>query len=132
MPTILVVDDRRDAQLTVSAKLEGMGFAVTVSETGMDIVEQVVNAMADVVFMDMNMPDIDGCEAAQILRKDERTRAIPIVMLSSGVSLEERDIAIQSGCVDLIEKPIDEVIVKELLARILNATNASELGETAS
>ena len=133
MPTILVVDDRRDAQLTVSAKLEGMGFAVKTSESAVDIVEQVVNALADVVFMDMNMPDIDGCEAALILRNDERTWAVPIVMVSSGTSLEERDIAIQSGCVELIEKPIDEALVKELLARILNADNLSpQIRESAS
>lgn len=125
MPTILVVDDRRDAQLTVSAKLEGMGFAVKTVDSALNIVDQVIVALADIVFMDMNMPDIDGCEAAQILRKDERTWAIPVVMLSSTTSQEERNIAVQSGCVDLIAKPIDEEVVKELLSRLLNATNES-------
>jgi len=125
MPTVLVVDDRRDAQLTVSAKLERMGFAVKTVDSAVNIVDQVITALADIVFMDMNMPGIDGCEAAQILRKDERTWAIPIVMLSATTSQEERNIAVQAGCVDLIVKPIDEEVVKELLARILNAANES-------
>jgi two-component system response regulator RpaA len=125
MPTILVVDDRRDAQLSVSAKLEGMGFAVKTSESALDIVVQVVEALADIVFMDMNMPEIDGFEAAQILRKDERTEAIPIVMLSNTTSLEERNLAIQAGCVELIGKPLDQELVKELLSRLLNASSHS-------
>ena len=125
MPTVLVVDDRRDAQLTVSAKLEGMGFAVKTVDSAVNIVDQVIGALADIVFLDMNMPDIDSCEAAQILRKDERTWAIPIVMLSSTISQEQRNIAVQSGCMDLIGKPIDEEVVKDLLARILNAANES-------
>ncbi len=132
MPTILVVDDQRDAQITVSAKLEGMGFAVKTSETAVEIVEQVISVSADMVFMDMNMPNIDGCEAAQILRNDERTSSIPIVMLSSTTTADDREIAIQAGCVDLIAKPIDEVLVRALFSRIFNdSTNSTDVVEAA-
>jgi len=116
----------------VSAKLEGMGFAVKTSETAEDIVEQVINALADIVFMDLNMPDIDGCEAAQILRKDERTWSIPIVMLSSTTTADERELAVQAGCVELIGKPIDEDTVRALLSKIFNpSTTSPELREAA-
>lgn len=126
MPTILIVDDRPEARLMMSSKLELMGFAVKTSESATDIVELAVNCLADVVFLDLNMPDIDGCEAAQLLRKDERTWSIPLVMVSSGATVEERELAIQSGCVELISKPIEENLIKDLLARILSATSESE------
>lgn len=131
MPTILIVDDRRDAQLTIGAKLEGMGFAVKTINSASDIIEHAVSALADIVFMDMNMPEIDGCEASQILRGDERTWSIPILMMSATTTPEERELAIQSGCVDLIAKPIDEDVVKDLLSRLLNSSGAgAELGES--
>jgi CheY-like chemotaxis protein len=127
MPTILLVDDRRDAHVTVGSKLEGMGFTVRSLNTAIDIIERVVEELPDVIFLDMNMPEVDGCEAAQLLQADERTTNIPIVMLSSHASLSDADIAKACGCITLLDKPLEPTSVKRVLNQIFSEKESTKI-----
>lgn len=84
---------------------------------GREAIELITEKHVDLVFMDVQMPEIDGHEAARRIReRDSETGAhIPIIALTAGALKEERDRAFASGMDDFLSKPIDEVKLKRIL-----------------
>jgi len=79
---VLLVDDCRDTRELYAEYLELSGFDVKEADDGIVAVDQAVRVRPDIIVMDMSLPRMDGREAARHLRSDERTRAIPLVMIS--------------------------------------------------
>ena len=79
---MLLVDDCRDTRELYAEYLELSGFDVKEAEDGIVAVDQAVRVRPDVIVMDMSLPRLDGREAAKQLRADERTRLIPLVLIS--------------------------------------------------
>ena len=96
--TILIVDDDPDVRFALGAILNYDGYHVLEAENGEDAIEVARRLVPDLVIMDVHMPKLDGLRAAEALRADERTRAIPVVALT-GESLDEPDRAARAEAV---------------------------------
>ena len=79
---VLLVDDCQDTRELYAEYLELSGFDVKEADDGIVAISEAVRVHPDIIVMDMSLPRLDGREAAQQLRADERTRRIPLVLIS--------------------------------------------------
>jgi two-component system cell cycle response regulator DivK len=79
---VLLVDDCQDTRELYAEYLELSGFDVKEADNGIVAIDEAVRVRPDIIVMDMSLPKLDGREAARQLRADERTRRIPLVMIS--------------------------------------------------
>jgi CheY-like chemotaxis protein len=79
---VLLVDDCQDTRELYAEYLELSGFDVKEAENGIVAIDEAFRVRPDIIVMDMSLPKMDGREAARQLRADERTRSIPLVMIS--------------------------------------------------
>jgi CheY-like chemotaxis protein len=121
---ILVVEDVEDNRNLVERYLGEAGYEYELAKNGKEAVEKFIQNSYDLILMDLQMPVMDGNEAAQYIRSYEKnlilsgnTKASPVVIvaLSAHAIDEEFDRAIQSGCDFYLTKPIRK---KQLLERI--------------
>jgi CheY-like chemotaxis protein len=87
---ILVVDDDIIAQNMLRTTLSGVGYSVAAASNGMEGIKLAAERQPRLIVLDIMMPDIDGGEVADILRKDQKTMNIPVIFLSSLVSGKRR------------------------------------------
>ena len=85
----------------------------------------------DAVLMDIQMPKMDGLEAAQILREDRRLQNLPIIAMTAHALAEERDRFLEAGMNDHIAKPIDTDLMFETLARWISRKPGSGVSASA-
>jgi CheY-like chemotaxis protein len=96
--TILIVDDDRDVRFVLGAILNFDGYHVFEAADGNEAIDVARRLLPDLVIMDVHMPKLDGIRAAEALRADERTRAIPVVALT-GEPLDEPHVAARAEAV---------------------------------
>jgi twitching motility two-component system response regulator PilH len=80
--TVLVVDDSKTVRFTLSRMLEEGRFGVVQADNGLTAIEKAVQHQPELIIMDIVMPGLNGFRATRQLRKDERTKDIPIIMIS--------------------------------------------------
>lgn len=106
-------------QLLVYA-LERMGhFEVTESTDGLDAMRKLATGQFDVVLTDINMPVVDGLKLIGRIRSDERHRSVPIVVITTESSNDDRDRALALGANAYVTKPIRAAELDEVMKRIL-------------
>lgn len=115
--SILVAEDAKANQALIKALLERMGFEVTITEHGLEALEQLEKKHFDLVFMDMQMPVMNGYDAARAIRRQGLT--IPVVALTAHAMKGDDQKCYEAGCNDYITKPIDRENLKSLLRRYL-------------
>jgi CheY-like chemotaxis protein len=121
---ILLAEDNATNRYLVTFLLERAGFAVVQARNGTEALQLAQTESPDLVLMDIQMPEMDGYEAALRMRADPQLAAIPIVALTSYAMVRDRAKALELGFVGYIEKPIKtETIVAEI-SRYLSARNA--------
>jgi two-component system, cell cycle response regulator DivK len=87
--------------------LRAAGYDTLEAWTGEQAVELAAGQQPDVVVMDIRLPDIDGLEALQRLRADERTAAIPVVALTAQAMAGDRERFLAAGFDGYLSKPVD-------------------------
>jgi CheY-like chemotaxis protein len=106
---LLVEDNPNDAELALRAlRKSEVGARVAIARDGAEAVEYLASRpKPKVVFLDLKLPKIDGMEVLRRLRADERTRSVPVVVLTS--SMEERDIneCYRLGVNSYVVKPVE-------------------------
>ena len=115
MAQILYIEDNDDNIYMLKRRLERQGFGVLVAADGRAGVDAAIDAHPDLILLDLGLPVLDGWEAAQMIKADERTRHIPIIALSAHAMEGEREKALAAGCDDYDTKPVD---LKRLLSKI--------------
>ena len=120
---LLAEDNDLNAEIAI-ALLEEMGFTVERAEDGIicvDMLEQAPAGTFDVILMDVQMPNMDGYKATQIIRRlpDEKKSQIPIVAMTANAFAEDRKKAFVMGMNGHIAKPVDVEQIQETLAGIL-------------
>jgi CheY-like chemotaxis protein len=100
---VLVVEDLEETYELVSDILARAGFDVVGAQNGIDAVDTAVKLMPDVIVMDLSLPLMGGCEATRLLKSDGRTKAIPIIALTSHHNCAE--MARHAGCDSFQTKP---------------------------
>lgn len=122
-PRVLLVDDYPDAREMYSEYLEFSGFEVIEAGNGQEALQRAVDAVPDIILMDLSLPVMDGWEATRRLKADKRTASIPVVALTGHALAGISEGAKKAGCDAFVTKPcLPEDLVKEI-RRILDATN---------
>ena len=110
---VLVAEDAVSNQLLIKILLNKLGLHVTTVENGQRAVEEASQQSFDMIFMDIQMPGIDGYEATRLIRQKGITT--PIIAVTANTSRGERDNCLQAGCDDYVPKPIcNEVLIQAI------------------
>ncbi|MBI2153629.1 MAG: response regulator [Candidatus Rokubacteria bacterium] len=117
-PRILIVDDERMIVDYLEEYLQRLGYETVSAANGRDALEKVAADSPDLILLDIVIPVIDGFKVCRILKGDEATRLIPIVIMTALDGIEERIKGIEAGADDYLAKPINP---RELTARIETA-----------
>ena len=106
MPRILVVDDEEAVRRVLHSLLKKEGYEVIEAEDGRMGVELAKKEDPDVILMDLRMPVMDGLKACRLIKEDEKTKNIPVLVITA-VSGESKREAIDAGIDDFVNKPFD-------------------------
>lgn len=133
MPRILVVEDSFSTRAFVRSSLETGSWAsknveVVEATSGFDALRLLPRATYDLVITDINMPDINGLELLQFIRKSEKHRAVPVLLISTQSSERDRERGLSLGADGYLIKPFSPEQLQEHAARLLGAGSASTHG----
>ncbi|MDA1015792.1 MAG: response regulator [Planctomycetota bacterium] len=117
---ILLAEDNPVNQMTATTMIGKLGHTVTVANNGREAVEQVAADRFDIVFMDVQMPEMDGITATGKIREAEESTGdhVPIVAMTAHAMKGDRDRCIAAGMDDYISKPIRRKGVQEVIERV--------------
>src|SRR5690606_3834520 len=118
-PRVLSVDDNHANLKLIDAFLRDLGAESETATSGFEALGKVKQQHFDLVFMDVQMPGMDGIETTQKIRQLENGRHTPIIALTAHALTEEKNHLMRSGFDDYLTKPIDE---EQLIAVILRKT----------
>ena len=113
--TILAIDDEPDVLRVLQTVLERSGFNVATSTNGTDGLIKAHVENPDLILLDIMMEEMDGWETLRLLKLDEQSQSIPVIILSARAEPKDKIRALQEGAVDYIVKPFSVV---ESLAKI--------------
>jgi signal transduction histidine kinase/ligand-binding sensor domain-containing protein/DNA-binding response OmpR family regulator len=122
-PLILIVEDNHDMELFVSNILES-NFDILSANNGRTGLELAMENIPDLIVSDIMMPDMDGLEMCQMIRNNERTNHIPIILLTARSTEEYQIEGLFAGADDYIMKPFN---AKNLLLRVSNIIKSRQL-----
>ncbi len=123
--TILLVEDVRINQDLVRYILEAAGHTVDVVCNGAEAIMAVQDTTYDIVFMDIQMPYLDGLEATRVIRKLQHAcRQVPIVAMTANVLPDQIAVARAAGMVDIIHKPFSATQIHSIVARVVGTDMA--------
>ena len=112
---ILVVDDEIFNIEVVQGFLEDEGYNLSYNTNPKKALERIYEEDFDLILLDINMPEINGIELCKRIKKDAKTKDIPIIFLSAFSDMETISQAFDSGGVDYVTKPFNGL---ELIARV--------------
>ena len=116
---VLVVDDNLVNRKVAKGFLRPYGFTIDEAGSGREAVDKVSQTRYDIIFMDLMMPEMDGIEAVQIIRRDcgENGRLPVIIALTANAMEGVREMFLKEGFQDFITKPLDKKTLNEALLR---------------
>lgn len=109
---ILIIEDNRHLREILASILHSSGYVILQTATGLQGIETAVAEQPALILLDLDLPDITGIETARVLKENPVTVDIPIVACSAMSGSEWRDIALDNGIVDYLQKPISLAIIK--------------------
>src|SRR2546426_7800644 len=115
MERILIVDDDSDIQRLVSYNLSQAGFQVSTAVTGVAALHAVEERLPDLIILDIMLPDLGGLEVCRLVREREKSRRIPIIMLTARTQEVDRVVGFELGADDYVMKPFSP---RELVLRV--------------
>jgi two-component system, OmpR family, alkaline phosphatase synthesis response regulator PhoP len=115
MPThVLIVEDNRDIADLVSHYLSKAGFTTDVIASGQQALKAINERPPDLLILDLMLPQVDGLEICRAVRTNEKTAAVPIIMLTARAEESDRIVGLELGADDYVAKPFSP---HELVAR---------------
>jgi DNA-binding response OmpR family regulator len=123
MKKILIIDDLPENVFILQDRLIQEGYEVITSYDGNDGIQKAYSTLPDLILLDVMMPDISGFEVCKILVNDEKTKHIPIILVTAKAGAEDTKEGLEAGAFDYIKKPFNRV---ELLARVKSALKLSD------
>ncbi|MDR2172481.1 MAG: response regulator [Planctomycetaceae bacterium] len=114
---ILLVEDNKINQLVATELLKRKGFEVDVASNGKIAVEMVRLKNYKLVLMDIQMPEMDGFQATEAIRKDQKFANLPILAMTAHAMTGYKEQCIAAGMNDHITKPIDPIVLYQSIIR---------------
>ncbi len=113
--SILIVDDEPNIRMAMRVALEREGYTVSEAYDGRDALRSIFADKPDLVLLDIMLPTMNGYDVTIKLREDERTKRLPIIMVTAKGQITDRIHGLDLGADDYISKPFD---LRELVARV--------------
>jgi two-component system, OmpR family, alkaline phosphatase synthesis response regulator PhoP len=120
--TILVVDDEKDIVDLLSYNLTKEGFSVITARNGRDALDRA-RQKPDLIILDVMMPEMNGLQVIQELKKEKNTAAIPVILLTAKGSETDEIVGLEVGADDYIVKPVK---IGKIVARVHAALRRKE------
>ncbi|MCD4831737.1 MAG: response regulator [Anaerohalosphaeraceae bacterium] len=120
---ILVVEDTVVNQKFMNALLGRLGYEITIVENGAEAVDIMENETFDLIFMDMQMPIMNGYEATKILR--DKGQKLPIIALTAHAMVGDDQKCYEAGCNDYLSKPVDRTKLQMILTKYMPQLQSS-------
>lgn len=121
MAKVVIIDDQLDILNLTSYTLK-YDHDVFSASSGSEGIELINKELPDIILLDMHMPKMSGYEVVQKLRKNEKTKHIPVMAITASVAESNKEKIKEAGCDDYLSKPFDpqnlEEKVKDMLQNI--------------
>jgi diguanylate cyclase (GGDEF)-like protein len=115
---VLVIDDSEDIHRLVVARLRPDGVEVSGELDPQQGIERAIQGVPDLILLDIDLPGMDGFEVCRRLQEHDRTRHIPIIFLTGATDVTSKVRGLDLGAVDFVSKPLDQLRLLELRARV--------------
>jgi signal transduction histidine kinase len=127
-PRILLVDDREENLLALEALLRDEKAELVRARSGTEALELLLASEFALAIVDVQMPEMDGIELAELMRGTVRTREVPIILVTAGLHDEARVFrGYELGAVDFLHKPLDPVVLRSKVAVFLQLHRQRQL-----
>lgn len=121
-PKVLLVEDNHMNKVLVREILTLNGYEVIEANSGVEAIKYLVTGRADLILMDLHLPEMDGFTATRIIKADERNRMIPILALTASAMKGDEEMILSRGFDGYLAKPIDtKMLIKVVKERIAPA-----------
>lgn len=120
---ILVVDDDSELVELLRFNLKKAGYSIGTAFNGVDALKKARSLVPDLIILDLAMPELDGFAVCEILRRDDSTRAIPIIMLTALSSELGRLAGLESGATEYLTKPFSPRAIVERVHGLLEVSS---------
>ncbi len=115
IPKILIVDDNQDNVDLIAYFLRPQNYDIRSASDGVEAINQVELDLPDLILLDIRLPRMDGFEVCEKLKKNDRTRFIPIIMITASQDVKHKIQSLEAGADDFISQPFENI---ELVARV--------------
>lgn len=115
---ILVAEDSKAEQVQLRRLLEASGYEVAIVNSGNEVLETIESIQPDLILMDIIMDEGDGYQTCRKLKRNDATKHIPVIMVSSKNNEVDKKWAIKLGALDYIVKPYEETQLLQRLSDI--------------
>jgi len=123
MHKILIIDDVRENVFMLQHRLEKEHNKIFTANDGDSGIEQAKKELPDLILLDIMMPGKNGLQVCKELLENEKTKDIPIILVTAKVAADDIRIGLEAGAFDYIKKPFNKI---ELLARVNTALKYSD------
>ena len=121
----LVIDDSKSIRSILAKILLGVGFTVEEATNGLEALDLIKKEKVDLALVDWNMPDMDGCEFIQEVRKNSAYKDMRMMMVTTETAITKVAEALEAGADEYIMKPFTkEMIIEKLVLMGLNISSA--------
>ena len=128
MERILIIEDERPMRTALADCLSGEGYRVLTADDGETGLHRALQEKPDLILLDIMMDDMDGWETLRLLKLDESSRDVPVIVLSARAEPKDKIRALQEGAIDYITKPFS---MRDSLGKIRAILEGSSEGAQA-
>jgi CheY-like chemotaxis protein len=115
---VLVVEDIKNIIMVIRMALEARGYQVMVAQDGVTAMQEVFSFKPDLILLDLVIPKLDGFMVLEGLKKDEKTKDIPVVVVSAKAAEEDIKRAKELGADEYLVKPFTPEELAEVVGRV--------------
>ncbi|MEB3310281.1 MAG: SpoIIE family protein phosphatase [Snowella sp.] len=117
---LLVVDDNENNRDLFTRQLQREGYTVTTASNGREALEMVKTGAYELVLLDLRMPELDGYQVLDQLKRDEQWQHIPVIMISASDEIDQVVRCIEIGAEDFLPKPFNPTLLKARIGAALD------------
>jgi chemotaxis protein histidine kinase CheA/ActR/RegA family two-component response regulator len=124
LPSAMVVDDSLSVRRAMEQLLKDSGFEVRLARDGLEAVELIRERTPDIMLVDLEMPRMNGLELTAFVRNFEKTRQVPVIMITSRTTERHKELAQEAGVDLVITKPYTDENLLDAIAEQMSVRNA--------